>query len=68
MSDTAVIVAVMIVAAALGGGVLGGWWLAHVAQSERNELEQALGETIAQQQEEIMRLRDGEAGAGDLGL
>lgn len=50
------------------GGVLLGWALAHIAQADRDELEQALGETIAVQQQEIMRLRSGDASAGELGL
>ena len=51
------------------GGVLLGWWLARIAQADRDELEQALGETIAQQQGEIMRLRgSGNVSGEELGL
>ena len=49
------------------GGVLLGWWLAQMAQDDRDALEQSLGETIAEQQQEIMRLRS-DASAGELGL
>jgi hypothetical protein len=65
MSDVAV---GMLFGAALSfGGILLGWWLARVAQADRDVLEQALGETIAEQQQEIMRLRT-DASAGELGL
>ena len=41
--------------------------MAQMAQDDRDALEQALGETIAEQQQEIMRLRS-DASAGELGL
>lgn len=50
------------------GGVLLGWWLARIAQTDRDRLEQALGETIAEQQGEIMRLRGGNVSGEELGL
>lgn len=50
------------------GSVLLGWWLARIAQADRDELEQALGETIAEQQGEIMRLRGGNVSGEELGL
>lgn len=51
------------------GGLLLGWWLARVAQDDRDELEHALGQTIAEQQGEIMRLRDrGNVSGEELGL
>lgn len=65
MSDVAV---GMLFGAVLSiGGILLGWWLARTAQADRDALEQALGETIAEQQQEIMRLRT-DASAGELGL
>lgn len=50
------------------GGVLLGWWLARIAQTDRDRLEQALGETIAELQGEIMRLRGGNVSGEELGL
>jgi len=50
------------------GGTLLGWWLARIAQADRDRLEHALGETIAEQQGEIMRLRSGNVSGEDLGL
>ena len=49
------------------GGVLLGWWLARIALADRDAMEQALGAAIAEQQQEIMRLRSGDASAGELG-
>lgn len=53
----------------LAGGVLLGTWLAQRAQEDRAELEDQLGQAIAEQQQEIMRLRGGRDVSGeDLGL
>ena len=51
------------------GSVLLGWWLARIAQADRDRLEQTLGATIAEQQQELMRQRGGNNASGEeLGL
>ena len=49
------------------GGALLGWWLARIAQGDRDLVEAQLGQALAEQQQEIMRLRS-DASAGELGL
>lgn len=55
----------------VGAGLAAGTWLAERAQDRREELEYQLGTAIAEQQQEIQRLRNGassDSSAEDLGL
>lgn len=61
------VVGVLLGAILMLAGIGVGTWLAARAQDDRDMLEFQLGQTIADQQHEIMRLRSGEADAKDLG-
>ena len=68
MSDAAMLLGMLFGAGSVLGGVLLGWWLARIAQGDRDLVEAQLGQALAEQQQEIMRLRSGDAGAEELGL
>jgi len=68
VSDAAMLLGMLFGAGSMLGGVLLGWWLARIAQGDRDLVEAQLGQALAEeQQQEIMRLRS-DASAGELGL
>ena len=69
MESEGMLLGMLLGAAILAGGVYLGTWLARQAQADRAELENQLGQAIAEQQHEIMRLRSNRDASGeDLGL